>query len=107
MLDASEEEYYRVPEFDTKMFMPDHLLELPSKNPPESNFEDIPIKDDHDDLDDQEEDPFYETHKEEQFDDIHQLFQSTFKKSGLQEVKSLLTNSPSTLIYKKISTPLF
>jgi hypothetical protein len=84
VLDATQEEYYRVPEFDTKMFMPEHLLEHQLIIPPE----DIPFKDDIDDLDDQEDDPFYITYKEEQFDDIQQLFHETFKKSGLQAVPS-------------------
>lgn len=79
----------KIPEFDTLMFLPEHLKENPVNLDKESGgpeygeeVEDdaIPLRED------LEEDPFYkEEHKEVDFDDIQDIFKQTLEKEGDQE----------------------
>lgn len=75
---------FKIPEFDTLMFLPAHLQELPiredTKNPDfdDEELDELPIGED------LEEDPFYaEEHKALDFDDIEDIFRQTCEKQGI------------------------
>lgn len=86
VLDCSlSESYYKVPEFDTMMFLPAHLQEMPydqnneeEKDNQDEELDELPVGED------LEEDPFYQQeHKKEDFDDIENIFKKTCEKQGL------------------------
>jgi hypothetical protein len=99
ILDESmSESYYKVPEFDTMMFLPAHLQELPPS--PKEEVKDTLAEDEEiDELpigDDLEEDEFYKgDNKEIDFDDIQDIFRQTLEKhnNGIKFTLIYIENS--------------
>ena len=86
--DSLNDPHFKIPEFDTLMFLPEHLREDPVPLQKENHDLESREENEEDDMrmgEDLEEDPFYNEHKEADFDDIQDIFKQTLEKDGKPE----------------------